>query len=82
MMKDGKLYVPNAEEIIPNLEKLYNYDRKNEIQIMGSADYHTLQDEEISDNPDYLNTFPPHCFAASSTRLILYFTLFKNPSIA
>lgn len=61
MMKDGKLYVPNAEEIIPNLEKLYDYARKNEIQIMGSADYHTLQDEEISDNPDYLNTFPPHC---------------------
>ncbi|MFN3134549.1 MAG: cysteine hydrolase family protein [Candidatus Kryptonium sp.] len=61
MMKDGKLYVPNAEEIILNLEKLYNYARKNEIQIMGSSDYHTLQDEEISDNPDYLNTFPPHC---------------------
>ncbi len=61
MMKDGKLYVPNAEEIIPNLKKLYDYARKNEIQIMGSADYHTLQDEEISDNPDYLNTFPPHC---------------------
>jgi nicotinamidase/pyrazinamidase len=61
MMKDGKLYVPNAEEIIPNLKKLYDYARKNNIQIMGSADYHTLSDEEISDNPDYLNTFPPHC---------------------
>ncbi|CUT02626.1 cysteine hydrolase family protein [Candidatus Kryptobacter tengchongensis] len=61
MLKDGNLYVPNAEEIIPNLEKLYNYARKNGIQIMGSADYHTLQDEEISENPDYLNTFPPHC---------------------
>ncbi len=66
MMKDGKLYVPNAEEIIPNLEKLYNYARKNEIQIIGSADYHTLQDEEISDNPDYLNTFPPHCLQNTS----------------
>ncbi|MCS7229652.1 MAG: isochorismatase family cysteine hydrolase [Candidatus Kryptonium sp.] len=61
MMKDGKLYVPNAEEIIPNLKKLYDYARMNKIQIMGSSDYHTLNDEEISDNPDYLNTFPPHC---------------------
>ena len=33
MMNDGKLYVPNAEEILPNLEKLYNYARKNEILI-------------------------------------------------
>ena len=61
MIKDGKLYVPNAEEIIPNLKKLYDYARRNNIRIMGSVDYHTLEDEEISDNPDFKNTFPPHC---------------------
>jgi nicotinamidase/pyrazinamidase len=61
MIKEGKLYVPGAEEIIPNLKKLYDYARKNNIQIMGSVDYHTPEDEEISDNPDYENTFPPHC---------------------
>jgi nicotinamidase/pyrazinamidase len=66
MMRDGKLYVPNAEEIIPNLKKLYDYARKNEIQIMGSADYHTPNDEEISDNPDYLNTFPQHCLQGTA----------------
>jgi nicotinamidase/pyrazinamidase len=63
MMPDGKLYVPDATDIIPNLEKIIMFARKHEIQIMGSIDYHTLQDEEISDNPDFHETFPPHCLA-------------------
>ena len=70
MINDGKLYVPNAEEIIPILEKLYNYARKNEIQIMGSADYHTLQDEECKGSQatfllvqlDFLFPSFHHCF--------------------
>ncbi len=61
MMPDGKLYVPEAETIIPNLEKLTRYARKNGIPILGSVDYHSPTDPEISDNPDFRETFPPHC---------------------
>ena len=42
-----------------HLNRWSEHELRQHIQIMGSADYHTLQDEEISDNPDYLNTIPP-----------------------
>ncbi|MCL5035397.1 MAG: isochorismatase family protein [Bacteroidetes bacterium] len=61
MMPDGKLYVPGAESLIPNLTELTAFAHSNGIQICGSVDYHVLGDPEISDKPDYHNTFPPHC---------------------
>ncbi len=61
MMSNGKLYVPGAEEIIPNLEKLTRYAREKSIPILGSVDYHNPDDPEISDQPDFKQTFPPHC---------------------
>ncbi|MBI4531293.1 MAG: cysteine hydrolase [Candidatus Latescibacteria bacterium] len=61
MMPDGKLYVPWAEEIIPNLARLTNYARKQRIPILGSVDYHATDDPELSDTPDFHGTFPPHC---------------------
>ena len=61
MMESGNLYVPEAESIIPNLEKLTQYARAQGIPILGSVDEHTEEDVEISDEPDFQNTFPPHC---------------------
>jgi nicotinamidase/pyrazinamidase len=62
MKKDGKLYVPEAEEIIPNLDKLIRYARSKPIPIFGSQDCHSLSDAEILEEGfDYKNTFPPHC---------------------
>lgn len=61
MMPDGKLYVHGAEGIADNLRRLTGYARENGIQICGSVDYHIMTDPEISDNPDFHETFPPHC---------------------
>ncbi len=61
MMPDGKLYVPGAETILPNLSDLTTFARSNGIQICGSVDYHLTSDPEISENPDFHETFPPHC---------------------
>jgi len=61
MMEDGKLYVPGAEEIIPNLEKLTRYAREHVIPIFGSVDEHTEDDPEISSDPDFQETFSQHC---------------------
>lgn len=61
MMPEGKLYVPGAEGIADNLKKLTGYARENKVQICGSVDYHLVSDPEISDNPDFHETFPPHC---------------------
>ena len=61
MMPDGKLYVSGAETIVGNLEKLTSYARSHNLPICGSVDYHLVSDLEISDKPDYHDTFPPHC---------------------
>lgn len=59
--EDGALYVEGAEEIRDNLEKVTNFARENNHEILGSVDYHTPDDEELSDDPDFEDTFPPHC---------------------
>ncbi len=62
MEQDGKLYVQGAENLKENLEKLTQYARLNNIRILGSVDFHSDTDPEIDkDNPDFSETFPPHC---------------------
>jgi nicotinamidase/pyrazinamidase len=61
MLPDGKLYVPGAEETIPAARRLVEWARENGIVHVASADDHELTDPEISDEPDFANTFPPHC---------------------
>lgn len=62
MDTDGKLYVNGAEKLKNNLEKLTQYARINGIRILGSVDFHSDMDPEIDkENPDFSETFPPHC---------------------
>ena len=61
MLPDGKLYVPHAEETVPAMARLVEAARAAGIVHVASADDHELTDEEISDEPDYLTTYPPHC---------------------
>jgi nicotinamidase/pyrazinamidase len=61
MLPDGKLYVPGAEETIPALARLVAAAREAGLVHVASADDHELTDPEISDEPDYRNTYPPHC---------------------
>ncbi|GIX05968.1 MAG: isochorismatase [Candidatus Poribacteria bacterium] len=65
IMPDGKLYIPGAEEVLPNLKKLTDYAHEKGIQILGSVDYHSPDDPEMSDHPDFKETFPPHCLAGT-----------------
>lgn len=61
MKADGKLYVPEAEQIIANLRQLTDYAHRHGIRIVASADDHVMGHPEISDKPDWKTTFPPHC---------------------
>jgi nicotinamidase/pyrazinamidase len=61
MHPDGKLYVPESESIIPNLRKLSAGAHAAGIRVVASADVHQLDHQEISDSPDFKDTFPPHC---------------------
>jgi nicotinamidase/pyrazinamidase len=61
MLPDGKLYVPGAVETIPAMRRLVEAARAAEVLHVASADDHELSDPELSDEPDFQNTYPPHC---------------------
>ncbi|MGB2952894.1 MAG: isochorismatase family cysteine hydrolase [Gaiellaceae bacterium] len=61
MLPNGKLYVPGAEETAPGMKRLVEAARAAGIVHVASADDHELSDPEISDEPDFRNTYPPHC---------------------
>ena len=57
----GKLYVNGAETIVPKLAVLTDFAHLSGIRIVGSSDNHELTDDELSESPDFADTFPPHC---------------------
>ena len=57
----GKLYVPGAKDVAPAMERLVDAWRAARLVHIASADDHELADPEISDTPDFTNTYPPHC---------------------
>ncbi len=65
MDEDGLLPIPSASEILPTLEKITAFARENGIPVVNTADYHYEDSEELSDEPDGVNTFPAHCMAES-----------------
>jgi len=61
IMPAGKLYVEGAQTIVPNLAALTGFAHANGVRIVASSDNHDPADEELSDAPDFAETFPPHC---------------------
>jgi nicotinamidase/pyrazinamidase len=61
MLPDGKLYVPGAEETVPAMARLVEAARAAGTVHVASSDDHELTDDEISDEPDFQTTYPPHC---------------------
>lgn len=58
MLPGGKLYVPGAEKIIPNIKRLVDAALAKRAPIVSSADAHS------EDDPEFAN-FPPHCVAGT-----------------
>ena len=61
MDASGKLYVPDAEFIKPNLKRLTDYAHERGIRIVATADDHEPGHRELSSSPDFRETFPEHC---------------------
>lgn len=61
MLPEGKLYVPGAERTAPAMKRLVDAARAAGLVHVASADDHELTDTEISEQPDYATTYPPHC---------------------
>jgi nicotinamidase/pyrazinamidase len=54
MLPSGKLYVPGAERIIPNIKRLVDAAQKARVLLVSSACAHAANDPEFV-------TFPSHC---------------------
>lgn len=61
VMSDGKLPVPEAESIMDRLYSLTRIAENGNIQVVNTCDWHTNEADELSDTPDFINTFPEHC---------------------
>ena len=77
----GKLYVPGAELLKPNWEKLTKLAKTRLITVVNTADWHYPESAELSDNPDYVTTFPVHCMANTSGAEYIAETNPENPLI-
>jgi nicotinamidase/pyrazinamidase len=58
MLPGGKLYVPEAEKLIPNLDRLTDQARKDRVFLVSDACVHKPDDPEFQ-------RFPPHCVRGS-----------------
>src|ERR1700690_3529335 len=54
MLPEGKLYVPGAEKLLPNIRRLTDAAREGRVFLVSHGCYHTPDDPEFA-------TFPPHC---------------------
>lgn len=58
MDPEGKLYVPGAEKIIANIQRLTSFAAEHGIPIVTSVDAHLETDPEFRD-------YPPHCLVGT-----------------
>jgi nicotinamidase/pyrazinamidase len=54
MLPGGKLYVPGAERLLPNICRLTDAARQGRVFLVSHGCYHTKDDPEFK-------VFPPHC---------------------
>jgi nicotinamidase/pyrazinamidase len=54
MLPGGKLYVPGAEKLLPNIRQLMDVARDGQAFLVSHGCFHTADDPEFK-------TFPPHC---------------------
>ncbi|MGA3092296.1 MAG: isochorismatase family cysteine hydrolase [Terriglobales bacterium] len=54
MLPGGKLYVPGAEKLLPNIRKLTDAARRGDVFLVSHGCFHAPNDPEFGQ-------FPPHC---------------------
>lgn len=81
MMPDGRLYVPGSEEIIPALRRLTDYAHARGIRILASADDHVPGHRELSEQPDWKETFPDHCMRGTPGQARITATALRDPLV-
>src|SRR5207249_10427260 len=59
MLPDGKLYVPGAEKMLPNIRRLTEAARRGDVFLVSHGCSHPEGDPEFA-------TFPPHCLQGTA----------------
>ena len=59
VLPGGKLYVPGAEKLLPNIRRLTDAARQGQVFLVSHGDFHTPDDPEFK-------IFPPHCVKGTS----------------
>ena len=59
MLPGGKLYVPEAEKLLPNIRRLVDVARDGRAFLVSHGCFHTADDPEFK-------TFPPHCIKGTA----------------
>ena len=86
----GKLYVkdlhdpadPGAVQVIPALRSLSDYARRHGILRVATGDWHSLDHREIdAENPDFRDTYPPHCMAGERGSEKIPETALRDPIV-
>ncbi len=72
------LYVPDAENIIPNLKGVFESAMANNIKVLGSADEHNKKSPELIRNG---GPFPDHCMKGTDGQLNIPETLFPEGQV-
>lgn len=71
MNVDGALYVNGAEEIKSNILKLGRVMPEIVNEVWMTMDWHDEKDPELSDKPDFIKTFPPHCIKGTYGAILI-----------
>jgi nicotinamidase/pyrazinamidase len=61
----GKLYVEGAEQLKPVLQRITEFAASHKIRVINTCDFHLINSQELSANPDFVNSFPEHCMAGT-----------------
>jgi nicotinamidase/pyrazinamidase len=71
MLPGGKLYVPGAEKLLPNIRKLTDAARRGEVFLVSHGCFHSPNDPEFTQ-------FPPHCIKGTPGAAFLREALTDN----
>ena len=64
MLPGGKLYVPGAEKLLPNIRRLTDAARQGRVFLVSHGCYHTQDDPEFT-------AFPPHCIKGTPGAMLV-----------
>src|SRR6266513_4740112 len=64
-VEGGSLPVPNGMAVCAMIARHVRHFKSEYQFVVASRDYHESAPEHISDQPDFINTWPPHCMVGT-----------------